>query len=70
MEKNTGLKRIFMAGIYSLQGFKHAFKAGISFGKDDLVIPESKTQLIEDTKSLIAVSMAETISASAPVPRL
>ncbi len=35
-------------------GFKHAFKAGISFGKDDLVIPESKTQLIEDTKGLIA----------------
>ncbi len=35
-------------------GFKHAFKAGISFGKDDLVIPESKTQLIEDTKKLIA----------------
>jgi DNA-directed RNA polymerase subunit beta' len=35
-------------------GFKHAFKAGISFGKDDLVIPESKTQLIEDTKTLIA----------------
>ena len=21
-------------------GFKHAFKAGISFGKDDLIIPE------------------------------
>jgi DNA-directed RNA polymerase subunit beta' len=35
-------------------GFKHAFKAGISFGKDDLVIPASKTQLIEDTKGLIA----------------
>jgi DNA-directed RNA polymerase subunit beta' len=35
-------------------GFKHAFKAGISFGKDDLVIPENKTQLIEDTKGLIA----------------
>ena len=35
-------------------GFKHAFKAGISFGKDDLVIPENKTQLIEDTKKLIA----------------
>ena len=35
-------------------GFKHAFKAGISFGKDDLVIPESKTQLINDTKKLIA----------------
>ncbi len=35
-------------------GFKHAFKAGISFGKDDLVIPENKTQLINDTKKLIA----------------
>ncbi len=35
-------------------GFKHAFKAGISFGKDDLVIPANKTQLIEDTKKLIA----------------
>ena len=35
-------------------GFKHAFKAGISFGKDDLVIPQSKTKLIDDTKKLIA----------------
>ncbi len=35
-------------------GFKHAFKAGISFGKDDLVIPENKNQLINDTKKLIA----------------
>ena len=35
-------------------GFKHAFKAGISFGKDDLVIPSNKGQLIEDTKKLIA----------------
>ena len=35
-------------------GFKHAFKAGISFGKDDLVIPPNKTQLIDDTKKLIA----------------
>ena len=35
-------------------GFKHAFKAGISFGKDDLVIPANKTQLIDDTKKLIA----------------
>ena len=34
-------------------GFKHAFKAGISFGKDDLVIPENKQQLIEETKKLI-----------------
>ena len=35
-------------------GFKHAFKAGISFGKDDLIIPENKEQLIEETKKLIA----------------
>ncbi len=34
-------------------GFKHAFKAGISFGKDDLVIPESKEKLIDETKKLI-----------------
>ena len=34
-------------------GFKHAFKAGISFGKDDLIIPETKEQLIEETKKLI-----------------
>ena len=34
-------------------GFKHAFKAGISFGKDDLIIPENKEQLIEETKKLI-----------------
>ena len=34
-------------------GFKHAFKAGISFGKDDLIIPENKEQLIDETKKLI-----------------
>ena len=31
-------------------GFKHAFKAGISFGKDDLIIPDNKEQLINETK--------------------
>ena len=34
-------------------GFKHAFKAGISFGKDDLLIPQSKLKLINDTKKRI-----------------
>ena len=34
-------------------GFKHAFKAGISFGKDDLIIPKNKSQLINETKKLI-----------------
>ena len=34
-------------------GFKHAFKAGISFGKDDLIIPQTKINLINDTKKRI-----------------
>ncbi len=34
-------------------GFKHAFKAGISFGKDDLIIPKTKENLINDTKKKI-----------------
>ena len=34
-------------------GFKHAFKAGISFGKDDLIIPENKENLINNTKKQI-----------------
>ena len=43
---------IFCDRIKSL-GFKHAFKAGISFGKDDLIIPETKTNLINQTKKKI-----------------
>ena len=35
-------------------GFKHAFNAGISFGKDDLIIPDNKEQLINETKKLIS----------------
>jgi DNA-directed RNA polymerase subunit beta' len=34
-------------------GFKHAFKAGISFGKDDLLIPKTKENLINNTKKQI-----------------
>ncbi len=34
-------------------GFKHAFKAGISFGKDDLLIPKTKESLISNTKKQI-----------------
>jgi DNA-directed RNA polymerase subunit beta' len=33
-------------------GFKEAGKAGISFGKDDIIIPEKKKQLVADTKKL------------------
>ena len=32
-------------------GFKHAFKAGISFGKDDLLIPKTKENLITIQKN-------------------
>jgi len=40
---------IFCDHIMSL-GFKEAFKAGISFGKDDMVIPDSKWTLVNDTR--------------------
>ena len=43
---------IFCDRIKSL-GFKHAFRAGISFGKDDLIIPKTKIQLINQTKKQI-----------------
>src|SRR3546814_16662463 len=35
-------------------GFRHAFQAGISFGKDDMVIPDSKTAMVDETKALVA----------------
>ena len=34
-------------------GFKEACKAGISFGKDDMVIPAAKQKLVEDTRALV-----------------
>ncbi|RZL70187.1 MAG: DNA-directed RNA polymerase subunit beta', partial [Rhodococcus sp. (in: high G+C Gram-positive bacteria)] len=33
-------------------GFKHACMAGISFGKDDMLIPETKPRMIEETQTL------------------
>ncbi len=42
---------IFCDRIMTL-GFTNAFKAGISFGKDDMVIPETKEKLVEDTRQL------------------
>jgi DNA-directed RNA polymerase subunit beta' len=33
-------------------GFHHAFKAGISFGKDDMVVPNSKWKIVEETRTL------------------
>jgi len=34
-------------------GFKHAFKAAISFGKDDLIIPKTKEKLVNEAKKQI-----------------
>ncbi len=34
-------------------GFHHAFKAGISFGKDDMVVPRSKRSIVEKTRELV-----------------
>src|ERR1700734_205766 len=34
-------------------GFHHAFKAGISFGKDDMVVPRSKKASVERTRDLV-----------------
>ena len=33
-------------------GFKEAAKAGISFGKDDIIIPERKKPIVEETRKL------------------
>jgi DNA-directed RNA polymerase subunit beta' len=51
--RNCGQKEtvIFCDRIMAL-GFYHAFKAGISFGKDDMVIPENKWDIVESTRTL------------------
>ncbi len=41
---------IFCDRIMAL-GFHHAFKAGISFGKDDMVVPTKKWVLVEETRT-------------------
>ncbi len=53
--RHTGQKdTVLFADAIMALGFRHAFKAGISFGKDDMIIPESKVQLVEETKALVA----------------
>ena len=50
--RNCGQKEtvIFCDRIMQL-GFHHAFKAGISFGKDDMQIPASKAKIVEKTNN-------------------
>src|SRR5207237_244396 len=51
--RNCGQKEtvIFCDRIMAL-GFREAFKAGISFGKDDMVVPDSKPRFISETSAL------------------
>src|ERR671927_480629 len=52
--RHTGQKEtvLFADAIMQL-GFRHAFTAGISFGKDDMVIPAAKENLVEETRTLV-----------------
>src|SRR6201994_3387968 len=52
--RHTGQKEtvLFADAIMQL-GFRHAFAAGISFGKDDMVIPAAKENLVEETRTLV-----------------
>jgi DNA-directed RNA polymerase subunit beta' len=52
--RNCGQKEtvIFCDRIMSM-GFSNAFKAGISFGKDDMVVPETKPAIVAETLALV-----------------
>ncbi|ARS27074.1 DNA-directed RNA polymerase subunit beta' [Sphingomonas sp. KC8] len=52
--RHTGQKEtvLFADAIMAL-GFRHAFKAGISFGKDDMIIPDAKEPLVDETRALV-----------------
>jgi DNA-directed RNA polymerase subunit beta' len=51
--RNCGQKEtvIFCDRVMAL-GFREAFKAGISFGKDDMVVPDTKPRIIAETSTL------------------
>jgi DNA-directed RNA polymerase subunit beta' len=52
--RHTGQKEtvLFADAIMAL-GFRHAFRAGISFGKDDMIIPGEKIGLVDETRDLV-----------------
>ncbi len=53
--RHTGQKdTVLFADAIMALGFKHAFQAGISFGKDDMIIPDAKIPLVDETKALVA----------------
>ncbi|MCE7797829.1 DNA-directed RNA polymerase subunit beta' [Sphingobium sufflavum] len=53
--RHTGQKdTVLFADAIMALGFRHAFQAGISFGKDDMVIPDSKIATVDETKAMVA----------------
>ncbi|GHF31943.1 DNA-directed RNA polymerase subunit beta' [Kordiimonas sediminis] len=52
--RHCGQKRtvLFADGIM-VEGFQRACNAGISFGKDDMIIPEAKEVLVEETRAMV-----------------
>jgi len=52
--RHTGQKEtvLFADAIMSL-GFRNAFKAGISFGKDDMIIPAEKEAMVDATRDQV-----------------
>ncbi|SEN27111.1 DNA-directed RNA polymerase subunit beta' [Sphingomonas gellani] len=52
--RHTGQKEtvLFADAIMSL-GFRHAFRAGISFGKDDMIIAPDKDKLVDETREQV-----------------
>ena len=53
--RHTGQKdTVLFADAIMVLGFRHAFRAGISFGKDDMIIPDAKEGMVEETKALVA----------------
>jgi len=53
--RHTGQKdTVLFADAIMVLGFRHACKAGISFGKDDMIIPHEKEKMVEDTKAIVA----------------
>ncbi len=52
--RHTGQKdTVLFADAIMALGFRHAFQAGISFGKDDMVIPAEKEDMVEETRALV-----------------
>src|SRR5690606_40786932 len=58
--RHTGQKdTVLFADAIMQLGFRHAFTAGISFGKDDMVIPHEKEGMVDETRKIGRASWRE-----------